>query len=40
MWQVAVPMTSNPKAVQNGQHASPVSFAFGSENFLGRGQSK
>jgi len=30
-WQVAPPMTSNPKAVQNGQRSSPNSFHFGAE---------
>jgi hypothetical protein len=26
--QVAVPMTSNLKAVQNGQHSSPISLVW------------
>ena len=37
-WPVALPMTSNPKSVQNGQRSSPNLHAFGSQ-VQGRGQS-
>jgi len=30
--QVALPMTSSPKSLQNGQHSSPISLHVGSEN--------
>jgi hypothetical protein len=38
MWQVALPMTSNPKAVQNGQRSSPNSFQFWGREILRIGQ--
>jgi len=37
-WWVALPMTSNPKSVQNGQRSSPISLQFGVKEILDRGQ--
>jgi hypothetical protein len=30
-WQVAVPMTSNPKAVHNGQYSSSIPLHYGTK---------
>jgi hypothetical protein len=37
-WQVAVPLTSNPKSVQNHQRSSPGFLALWVREILGRGQ--